>query len=266
MGLNNLYRAETAAKSPLRSNSPWINTRVFAEFSIQVAGAGNHRIVAQHQIGAALAAGLPELKIGDYFNAKVDLFMNADLLLTAVDNLTGVIVGALAAKRHQDHPSFIHLSTLLIANAYQRTSVIRLLFRVLLQKLCIPAEGLVPLHFALKTYNPHSYLALKTFARLPDAGFYPLLRRSPAPDMEGLARSIAARLEPSCTFDVTTGVISGAAGGVPDDFYPSLPQTAHEAINEYFRVNMAPRDRLLCVLSLRSVEAAQRVFRAFGIP
>jgi hypothetical protein len=218
----------------------------------------------QQIIVPALAAGLPQLKIHEYFDVKKQLLYNADFVLTAFEPDTGVLAGILGASVYQGVVPFIHICFLFIVEVFQRSVVIQILFNNLLREMGTTVDNF-PSVVALKTPNPRSYRALRAVASFGGAVLYPRLELPQVPEMTALAIEISRQLDPNIVIDSETGILRDAAAGVPEDFYDEFPQTSDDKVNAYFREKMTPRDRLLCVLSVTSREVASHILRGFGI-
>ncbi|MFT3770480.1 MAG: hypothetical protein QM820_34055 [Minicystis sp.] len=238
--------------------------------------AGLHRLLyargadlRSETVGAAMAGliqAMPRLRLREYFSCKPDVLSSADHVIIAYDTARRAAVATLASRWYHayDRP-FLHIATLLIGEAQQRTGLIKQLFRVH----CIETgrEHGIPSVLAMRTYNPHAYRAMCAFAGVEGVALYPGIRRlSQDPELRGLASEVAKVVSPGLEFCPDTGVIRGGAAGVPVDFYPSLEETRDTAINHYFARHLTPADRLLCMLVSRSEAAREKIARALGVP
>jgi hypothetical protein len=218
------------------------------------------------RIAKGLVAAMSGYKVEGYFEAKPTILSDIDHLVVAITYETGEAVAVLATRWH-DLPdaSFLHLSTILIGNRYQKTHLIKRMFASLYLGLKTQPKGL-PCFVVLKTYNPISYQALWLFTRIPGVRIHPDIPRGVChPDLDQLAPSIAGLLNPGLTLQRETGAIRGGAGGVPLDFYPSLPRIRNQAVYEYFSRYLTPADRLLGILSISTEEAQQRILKSLGL-
>lgn len=210
-----------------------------------------------------LAAALPSLRMRGLFQARVDMFSEADLITVVLAGDT--VVGALASRwcALDSGTRFLHVTAQFVADAYRHGGVFRQSWRSHFAGI-LESGHEFPGLFALKTYNPVVYCAMRTFAAAPGTIFYPGTDEPasgvPAVPVAEIARVVA----PGRPFQPATGVIASA--GSPADLYAEMPLSRDEAVNAYFARSLRPGDRILCVLGVQPEGGgAAMIQRAFGL-
>lgn len=211
-----------------------------------------------------LIRALPSLRMAMLFALRKDMFSEADLITAAVAP-DGSAVGALSSRwmelSHDD--CFLHILTQFVGEDYQGGTMFRDCWAAHLAALAAMERGM-PHLFALKTYNPIVFCAMRAFTAIPDVWMYPNLRvAAQEPTAVRLAAEIAALVSPGLSFSPETAVIQGA--GIPPDLYPALPRSADVAVNEYFTAVTQPGDRVLCLLAAPTTAARRAILGTFGI-
>lgn len=214
------------------------------------------------RVVASLQSNMPNHNVQSYFEQKPTLLANADDIAVAWNgSSSGSDVVGLIALRHymaqEDSPSFVHISTIHIAEEKQKG--------MLLKRLIASAylgiwnrKGSLPTWTALKTFNPSTYNVLLRLKRMlgSSAVLYPTMAKEKE-DNEGknlrvmtVAANIAARLEPECVFDSDFSVIRGGGGVVGGNYWLTDPRSNHNKINHFFDQRLTRADRMLCLLGL----------------
>lgn len=218
-------------------------------------------------IVADIVSGMPNYAVAPYFEEKENIFNECDILVVGDEVETGTHVGLLAAKEMKtaDGLCFLFIQTLLIAERFQRSSLIIKLYRELFK--CILARGEVaPEVIAFRTYNPQSFVAMAVFARIPDVEMYPAVDDGVQADhLQRMACDVAEAVSPGCPFDPSTGTIKGAAQGRSREFYRKMPSTSKRKVHYYFEKNLEPADRVLCCIIFNTGESKRRMLRLFGV-
>lgn len=221
------------------------------------------------EIICGLVKAMPHHKVGEYFSCKRSMFTTSDYIVAATTS-SGETVSVLMAKwyetRHKE--SFLNLETLLVAEQLHRTLIVRklltTLFRVVIQE-----SGLFPDFITMKTYTPKSYNIMNMFSRSNIQGvrMYPLINngRAQPEDLMMMAQRVAEEISPGLKFDKERGIIHGASGQVPDDFWPAFPSARRDDINEYFKMNVTAKDRMLCLLVAKEKSAKIGIMNILGI-
>jgi hypothetical protein len=214
------------------------------------------------QFLASLQDNMPNHNVQSYFEQKPTLLANADDIAIAWnDSPSGSkIVGLIALRRYmaqEGSPSFVHISTIHIAEAKQKGMLLKRLIASAYLGLW-HREGSLPTWTAVKTFNPSTYNVLLRLKRMigSSAVLYPSMEK----EKEGngckslmvmpIAVGIAARLEPECTFDRHFSVIRGGGGIIGGNYWLTAPRSTHNEINHFFDRHLTPADRMLCILGL----------------
>lgn len=211
-----------------------------------------------------LADSLPSLRIRALFECRPDLLTAAEVSILAVTARDERVVGILTASdvTTRDGADFLHIPIQMIGERYQRSLLLKRMWRVLLRD-CVSRTGTLPDLFVLRTCNPSAFAAMHAFTRLAGVTMYPDIAH-PSEDhaLHATACAVADRLNPSARFDPRTGVLHDI--GRPADLYPEVPAGRREVLDRYFRSHLTPSDRLLCLLRLETEAAKRRVLRAVG--
>jgi hypothetical protein len=219
----------------------------------------------EDSITAGLIASLPALKMRTLFDQRRDMFREADLITIATDTKDRTVIGALSS-RWCTTPSggrFLHILTQFVGERYQGGIAFPRSWGSHFARLYGDWSEFPDL-LVLKTYNPIVYCVMRTFTRVPGVTFYPEIREGrDDPDAAGRAAEIAKVVAPDHVFAQETGVISGI--GDPPDLYPSLPESRNTKVNEYFARHARPGDRILCMLSVPTPDAAGMILDVFGV-
>lgn len=211
-----------------------------------------------------LGRAMPDLKIVDYFHAKGGMFAECDHRVVAVERATGDAVAILASRWYDDGLAFLHIATQLTGTRFQRTGLLKHMWAMHFREVSRSCRGF-PSVIAWRTYNPVSFHTMHIFTRIPGVRMYPRIDAAAQDgDLRLMAARIAACVSHGLPFCGETGVIRGAASGVPADFYPVLQETRRPEVNRYFMTRLTPDDRLLCVLWIESAEGRRRILTAFG--
>lgn len=212
-----------------------------------------------------LTAALPGLKMGTLFTLRRDMFREADLITLVTESAGGTVVGALSSRwcAYPSGGKFLHIMTQFVAERYQGSAAFASSWGGHLTRL-FSDWGEFPGLFVLKTYNPIAYCAMRAFTRCPGVTFYPDVKaeRQDASTM-ATAAEVASAISPGHSFIPETGIIRGA--GEPADLYPALPVSRNQRVNDYFAATAVPGDRMLCMLSVPTPEAAGMILGAFGL-
>lgn len=245
------------------TDSEWMETRRLEEYALAYTKGPALSPASQARVVQGLVESFPSLRIADFFRIKRAWFAELDHLFIAFRHDSQDVVGILASRWcRAAGVHFLQVSILLIAAPYQRTALIKHLWRYQIEKLVEP-PGTFPTVIAYRTYNPVAFTALRAFARLPGVTLYPRIEGEQDVATMALAVQIAHGISPGLPFDPETGVIKGA--GVPRDFYPTPPLTRRADVRRYFSRHLAPGDRLLCLLRFDSPLSQARLFRTFGL-
>lgn len=226
-----------------------------------------HDLDVRRAVMADLVAGMPSFAVGPYFEEKENIFDECDILVVGTEPSTGVHVGILAAKWMQaaDGFRFLFFQTILIAERYQRTKLIKKLNRGLFERIHARSEP-TPDVIAFKTYNPRSFVAMAVFARLANVEMYPdVSGGSQADHAIPMVCRIAKTVSPDCPFDPHTGVIQGAALGRSREFYREMPMAQRSDVNLHFTKNLVPADRILCCITFGTEESKRKMLKLFGV-
>ncbi|HEU5158455.1 MAG TPA: hypothetical protein VFU43_15780 [Streptosporangiaceae bacterium] len=219
----------------------------------------------EDSITAGLIASLPTLKMGALFAHRRDMFREADLITVATDTTDRTVIGALSS-RWCTTPSggrFLHILTQFVGERYQGGIAFPRSWGSHFAQLYGDWSQFPDL-LVLKTYNPIVYCVMRAFTRVPGVTFYPEIREGRHdPDAAARAVEVAEIVAPDHPFDPATGVISGI--GEPPDLYPALPQSRNAQVNEYFSAYARPGDRILCMLSVPTPDAAGTILDVFGV-
>lgn len=211
---------------------------------------------------ASLQGNMPNHNVQSYFEQKPTLLANADDIVVAWDDSScgGNVVGLITLRRYmaqKGSPSFVHISTIHIAEAKQKG--------ILLKRLIASAylgmwqrEGSLPTWTAVKTFNPSTYNVLLKLKRMIGSGvvLYPSIEKEEEDNMckslmvMPTAVSIAARLDPECIFDRHLSVIRDGGGVIGGNYWLKAPRSNHDKINHFFDQRLTPADRMLCILGL----------------
>lgn len=218
-------------------------------------------------IVADIASGMPSYAVGPYFEEKEGVFDECDILAVGIEPATGSHIGMLAAKwmASSGGTRFLFIQTILLAERYHRTSLIIKLYRRLFE--CVHERGeIAPDAIAFKTYNPKSFAAMAVFTRLANVEMYPSIDgQLPSHHAQKIMCEIAEAVSPGCPFDLTTGVVRGAAQGRSREFYREMPTTPKSGVYRYFKDNLCSADRILCCLFFRTEESKLKMLQAFGV-
>lgn len=224
--------------------------------------AANERVRAW--IVDGLADALPRLRIRALFEFRPDLLTDADVSILAVAERDERVVGILTASEvtTRDGPSFLHVPIQMIGERYQRSLLLKRMWRVLLRD-CVSRAGTLPDLFALRTCNPSAFAAMHAFTRVAGVTMYPdIAHPSEDHSMRATACAVADRLNPKARFDPRTGVLHDI--GRPADLYPEVPAGRRKDLARYFRSHLTPSDRVLCLLRLETEASKRRILRAIG--
>jgi hypothetical protein len=218
------------------------------------------------RIVSGLVSTMPSYGVAQYFSVKGAIFDTCDVVVIAESTELSAPVAMLAARwMVTDRGKLLHVQTLLIGEDWQRTTVIRQMWRRLFEELLSGSNGF-PFVIALTTYNPKSFAAMAGFTLIPGTRMFPALRGGELGEGHlSFLRCVAATLNPGCRFDEKTGVITGGAGEVSDNFYRTLPLCGKAWIDDHFIAHVTPKDRVLCCLFVETTEAAARILHAFGV-
>jgi hypothetical protein len=206
----------------------------------------------------------PSLKLAEYFRVKRNWFSEYDYLIVAVEDDTGDIIGALASKWYvsDGNPFFLHIIIQMIATWYERTNLLKHMWKFHFQKVNEGPFGF-PSVIALRTCNPVVFTAMRLFSRIEGIKMYPQIGvETQDPQMAELARDITEQICPGLRICLDTGVIENAS--VPPDFYPSLPKANKPDVYNWFKNNLTVADRILCVLLVPTESARRKLLKAFG--
>lgn len=217
---------------------------------------------AEEWLTAGLAAALPSLRMRSLFQARMDMFREAELITVALDGQA--VVGALSSRwsRLPSGLPFLHITTQFVAETHRHGMVFRASWRQHFEDM-LTGGGQFPGMFVLKTYNPVVYCAMRAFTGAPGVTMYPVVTGAQDEAMTATAAQVAAVVSPEHPFEPGSGVIRGA--GLPADLYPELPRSRDEAVNSYFDQVTQPGDRILCVLRVQGRDGADVILSAFGL-
>ena len=219
----------------------------------------------EESITAGLIAALPTLKMGTLFAHRRDMFREADLITLATDMTDRTVVGALSSRwcTTPSGGTFLHILTQFVGERYQGGIAFPRSWGSHFARL-YEHWSRFPDLFVLKTYNPIVYCVMRAFTRVPGVTFYPEIRAGrDDPDAAERATEIAKIIAPDHFFDPVSGVIRGI--GEPADLYPALPESRNADVNAYFASCARPGDRMLCMLSVPTPEAAGMILEVFGV-
>ncbi len=217
--------------------------------------------IGYDQTIASLQAALPNHRVQNYFQQKPTLLAEADHLAVAwnssADGSDGNVVGLITGRNYTTQNTslaFVHISTLHVAEAQQRGSLLKKLIAAMFVGIW-QREGNLPTWTAIKTFNPSVYNALLRMQQMIGDGvvLYPESTGTRSENnmaIEYVAGQIAALLEPNCLFDTATGAIRGGGGSIGGSYWPATPRSSHDEINRFFDERLAATDRMLCVLGL----------------
>ena len=211
---------------------------------------------------AGLVTGLPELRMAELFACRPDLFQTSEFLVVATDvdgRLPLAVLGA-SWQGIESGLRFLHIGLQFVVAPARGSPAFRRSWQQLLATV-VGGAGEFPAISALKTFNPVAYCAMRAYGRLPGAVMYPELERTADPAMTGLAAQIAHALAPDHAFDSETGVITGI--GVPSDLYRVRPTCEDPVVDDYFRRQLSPGDRLLSVVHVRESRAGTDIQQRF---
>ncbi|MCO6005446.1 hypothetical protein NE236_10675 [Actinoallomurus purpureus] len=213
-----------------------------------------------------LTEALPALRMRSLFTLRRDMLRDADLITLAVETPRRSVVGALSSRwcTTPAGGGFLHIMTQFVGERRQGDGI------AFAGTWGRHIEGIYestsefPELWVLKTFNPIVYCAMRGFTRVPDVAFYPdIYAERQDPRIVRTAERVAAIAAPGHTFVPSTGIIRGA--GEPADLYPWLPESRDEKVNDYFAATTLPGDRMLCMLSIPTPEAAETILRMFGL-
>ena len=219
----------------------------------------------EDSITAGLIAALPALKMGTLFAHRRDMFREADLITVATDTTDRTVVGALSSRwcTTPSGGASLHILTQFVGERYQGGVAFPRSWGDHFARL-YEHWSRFPDLFVLKTYNPIVYCVMRAFTRVPGVTFYPEIRAGRHdPYAVERAVEIAKIIAPDHPFDPATGVIRGI--GEPPDLYPELPESRNAEVNEYFATCARPGDRMLCMLSVPTPDAAGMILDVFGV-
>jgi hypothetical protein len=222
-------------------------------------------------ITAGLIASLPTLKMRSLFAHRRDMFREADLITVATETTdttettNRTVVGALSSRwcTTPSGGAFLHILTQFVGERHQGGIAFPRSWGSHFARL-YEEWSRFPDLFVLKTYNPIVYCVMRAFTRVPGVTFYPEIREGRHdPYAAERAVEIAEIVAPDHPFDPATGVIRGI--GEPPDLYPALPESRNANVNEYFATVTRPGDRMLCMLSVPTPDAAGMILDVFGV-
>lgn len=224
----------------------------------------------QNWLKDGLIYAFPDLKMSEYFSAKPNWFKDYDHLVYCIEDISGDIVGLLAARWVEDAADdapvlrFLHATTQFIVPRWQGTSMLRNIWKNFLSLTTYGERGFPEL-IVLKTCNPLAFRPMRTFARVPGIEVYPQIDGSPQVYAMGLiAKRIASRICSGQEFDVGTGVIKNVS--TPPDFYSGLPSgKPGSQISYYFHTHLTCQDRVLCITHIKNERARSIVLNAFAV-
>ncbi|MYS19381.1 hypothetical protein GA0115240_107715 [Streptomyces sp. DvalAA-14] len=215
---------------------------------------------------AGLVAALPDLRVRRLFELRHDMITDAEQLVCAVDPDSNRAVGLLAAYWTElaSGRSCLHVTVQFIGDSYRHGSIFRRSWAELFTRLRDDGHGF-PDVVALKTYNPVVHCAMSAFGAHPDIALYPALdpRTETAPVDPRLVAEAARAVAPGARLDADRGVIRGI--GLPLDLYRRRPVSSVADVDAYFGANLAPGDRILCLLHFRTPAGKQAVLTALGV-
>lgn len=225
-------------------------------------GPGDLTPQTEEWLTAGLTAALPGLRMRSLFQARMDMFREADLITVTVDGET--IVGVLSSRWCQLSlgPRFLHVTTQFVADTYRHGAVFRRSWYSHFADLLRDGSEF-PSLIVLKTYNPIVYCAMRTFTAAPRTAIYPPISAAQDEALLATADEVARTVAPGRMFDRPTGVIRSA--GSPADLYPEMPRSRDGTVNDYFATVLQPGDRILCLLSVPDQQGAQAILHAFGL-
>jgi hypothetical protein len=215
-----------------------------------------------------LAREMDGHEVANYFQVKRYMFDQSHYVVTAFANKNEP-AGVLMAKWYttSEGVEFLNLETLLIGDRHQRWSLAPFLLARLFGQ--VMQEGhQFPDYIAMKTYTPRSYNVMNVFSRNGFEGveMYPSIEKPTQNErLAELAATMAECLSPGLLFDKSCGAIRGGGGEIADKFWPAYPSTRLDAINKYFRKNLHPEDRMLCVINVPTKEAKAGICRLLQI-
>jgi hypothetical protein len=213
-----------------------------------------------------LIASLPKLRMAELFALRGDMFRDAHLITVATEKADGSAVGVLSS-RWCALPSgrpFLHVLAQFVGDRYRRGVIFRRSWGDHFATLQRDKRGFPDL-IVLKTYNPIVYCAMRAFTRVPGVSIYPDITAGVTQDPAAaqLASQVAEVVAAGHRFVPETGIIHGI--GLPYDLYPGLPASSDRVANDYFAAVTQPDDRMLCMLSVPTPEAGDRILGAFDI-
>lgn len=216
-----------------------------------------------------LSRAMPSLKLREYLEYKRSLLRESTYMVIAFHKSTDEAVAILAVdwyRDEEDAPKFLHLATMLIGEKYQGTTLLMHMLGFMFR--CVyHLDHEFPATISMKTYNARSYSIMNMFTQLKALGveLYPSVTgEGSSAEIVDTAKRVAGVLSPGLEFHPDTGVITGGAGDVPADFWPTFPKCRDPRVNAYFQEHMTPHDRLLCVLSSPTEAARQRIMEIIG--
>lgn len=211
------------------------------------------------QIVTSLQANMPNHNVVSYFEQKPTLLAEASDIIIAWDDPGSEtnVVGLMTLRHYmaqKESPDFVHISTIHIAQARQRGTLLKRLITFAFLSIW-KRVGNLPTWTVLKTFNPSTYNVLLKLKRMIGSGvmLYPDLQEKNETcnlTMVQIATSIAARLEPECAFDNYLSVIHNGGGIVGGNYWLTAPRSSHHEINDFFDRCLTPSDRMLCIFGL----------------
>lgn len=248
----------------LHLQTNWSSSQFFKNYTLHF---GTTQQIVQPEIKEWIVEGLirsmPVLKIAQYFEAKQSWFEECEYLIVAVEKISNDLIAVLASSWVETNLfPFVHIKIQMIADRYQKTFLLKHMWRFHLNHLYYGRLGF-PSIIALKTCHPAVFSAMRLFSRIEGVQMYPQIGgEMQESEMSKIACMIVDHISPGLDFCMHTGVIKNAS--VPLDFYPSLPTTKKADVGHYFQHHLTAADRLLCILSISTDSAKHRILQAFG--
>ena len=219
------------------------------------------------KISDDLSEEMPSFRVKEYFDTKPEVLDPHGRVVLATNPETEKVIGLLAGEilaTGVQAQSILNIKTILISESWHGSGLLNQLYHQLFSKI-VKDRGHLPGTIAFKTYNPKSYAVLQSFKSIPGVEIYPRMgcpEQNPA--LETRVRSVCDLLAPGLQLDIATGVVLKGAVGV-NDFYQDFPPSGLDWVDEHFRDNIGPEDRLLCCLFIENEQAESKILSAFRI-
>jgi hypothetical protein len=199
-----------------------------------------------------LQKSLTEYDVFEYFNAQPTIFKDYDHLVIAKDH-TSTVIGLIGVKCFENEGiKFLYFWTALINEKYHGTLLIFHLYQWLLEKVFLK-EGFINI-LSTKTYNPIVYnIFLKNKKIMGEkVNIYPLITNDDTSNASivNIAQKVFNTICPTLELELDTGRVVGGQGVLSPNFFPYLPDSKDNTVNEHFKENLTRDDQILCVMQI----------------